>query len=334
MKNLGVSCLVLLVLICSSVSAQEMAWRKHMEAGIAASTQLEYDTAVVEFSAALEIAEKYYQDSTWLGDTYAHLAGAYRSKDYYIEASKNYLSALESTERILGRGHIYTAQYLTHLGNTYIDMGNLQAGIEMNERALKIIENHPANDLELANMRTSMGNAYNMNEQYPEAIAKLELALPLLEAELGRIHPEVSKVYHSIGQTQIKLHNYEQAEIAHKECLSRRVEYFGARHEEVGWTHNNLSQVYHDWGRYIEAEKEILLAIEIFEETIGPESQNMGTALNNYAALRDSEGRYEESAELYKRSLDINIKAYGPEHPRTLITQDGYDKVRDRLKRR
>jgi tetratricopeptide (TPR) repeat protein len=334
MKKLGALCFFLCVLACPTSYAQETVWREHMEAGIAALNQSEYDTAVVELSIALEVAKKNYQDSTWLGETYGHLAGAYRSKNSYLEAEKYYLAAIESTEKVLGRGHVNTVQYLNRLGNTYLDMGNLKQGLELNVRALNILESHAVTGLPLAMMEAQLGNAYGQNQLYLEAIAKYELALPLLEAELGRIHPEVSKLYHTVGQTQVKLNNYEKAEIAHKECLSRRVEYFGQRHEEVGWTHNNLGHVYHNWGKYSEAEKEFLLALEIFEETVGPESQNMGTALNNLAALRDSQGRYSDSVKLYKRSLDINIKAYGPSHPWTISTQDGYDKARDKLKRR
>jgi tetratricopeptide (TPR) repeat protein len=334
MKKLGVLCFFLCVLTCPSLHAQEIVWREHMETGIAALNQSEYDTAVVEFSIALEIAEKYYQDSTWLGDTYAHLAGAYKSKSNYVEAEKYFLAAIESTEKVLGQGDVYTAQYLNHLGNTYLDMGNLQEGLELNERALDILASNSVNGATLAKIQASVGYGYYKNGQYSEAIVIYQEALQVLEAELGRIHPDVSKVYHSIGQTQIELHNYQEAEIAHKECLSRRIEYFGPRHENVGWTYNNLAWVYILAGRYSEAEHNLELALLTWRKIPDSNPKNIGTVLSNYCVLRDYQDLYEEAVSFCEESLSILIAGYGEDHEFVSNTQTNLNIAVDHMKYR
>ena len=73
-----------------------------MEAGSAALEQGDYDTAVIEFSVALDIAEKYFSGDPKLVGTHNWLAAAYRGQQNFPEAERHMHLALSYAEQDFG----------------------------------------------------------------------------------------------------------------------------------------------------------------------------------------------------------------------------------------
>jgi tetratricopeptide (TPR) repeat protein len=323
-----------LVFFSSYLLAQSSVWSQHMDAGIAASSTKDYDTAIIEFSVVLPIAEKYLSDSPKLGANHRYLADAYRDKGDYDNAEKHYRLAISSTEKAIGADDIQLSFLLNHIGNNYLEMGNLHQGVALNERSLEISEKvlgpkHPETGIG----RYSMGNAYSKVGRHADAILQYERSIPAVESKHGRVYPLVADIYHSIGQSQVQLKNYQQAEIALKECLQLRTEIYGARHDDVGWTHNNLGWAYVLDGKYEYADRHLSLAIETWKSTEGSDPKNMASVLNNLCVLRDKQGRAEEAVKLCRKALSIATDGYGPDHSKVEYTQINLDIALEHLNR-
>jgi tetratricopeptide (TPR) repeat protein len=180
----------LLIALSPAVVGQSSVWSRHMDTGLAFSSQKDFEAAIIEFLIALDIAEKRFPDSLRLGRTHAHLAGAYRSNLDYSEAERHFLIAKSSFDRLLGDEHIEAGYVMGRLGNMYLDMGEVQQGVQFNEKALMIAENHfESKNHNVGMARLNVGYAYYKQERYIEAVVMIEQSLLSLESKFGENHP-------------------------------------------------------------------------------------------------------------------------------------------------
>jgi tetratricopeptide (TPR) repeat protein len=309
----------------------------------------------MEFSVAMDIAEKYFSDGPELSTNHSQLALAYRGQKNFPSAEKHFLSAISSAEQVLGKDDLRVSYLLGQLGGVYRDTKRCLDAVEVDERSLVVAEEALSpGSYETGVALNNLSLDYTCLEQHEKAAELNKRARPLLDlrpdhdqlllTERPTVTQESRKIWrkdweyrkwanklNDTAQEYRKRKEYDKSEAAFMESMLIRKRYLGLEHPDVGWSHNNLGHLYNESGRYEDAEREILMALEIWKKSVGPNHKNIGTGLNNLATVRDSQGRYKESLDLYGQALPILLENYGPEHPWVLTAQDGYDRMLDKV---
>ncbi|EIJ42290.1 hypothetical protein BegalDRAFT_1396 [Beggiatoa alba B18LD] len=113
-------------------------------------------------------------------------------------------------------------------------------------------------------------------------------------AELARILDDIGRVYHSLGNLELALTNYQQSLAIQQEIGDKSGE---------GTTLNNMATIAHARGDYETALRYLQQSLAIQQE-IGDKSGE-GTTLNNMATIAHARGDYETALRYLQQSLAI-----------------------------
>ncbi|EPX58744.1 hypothetical protein D187_003705 [Cystobacter fuscus DSM 2262] len=140
-------------------------------------------------------------------------------------------------------------------------------------------------------------------------------ALGILEATLGKNHPDVATSLYFLSLSYEERGEYEQAEASARRALAIREETLGKDHPDVSRALGRLARIYREQGLYSRAEPLLLRSLAIAERTLGENHPGVGNALNGLAILYWKQGLYDQAEPLYQRSLAIQEAARGRNHP-------------------
>jgi tetratricopeptide (TPR) repeat protein/CHAT domain-containing protein len=154
---------------------------------------------------------------------------------------------------------------------------------------------------------TNLGNVYQLQGRWEEAIANYEKALEIFR-ELGD-HQGEGKTLNNLGSVYLQQGRWEEA-IANYEKALETFRALGDRHGE-GKTLNNLGLVYADQGRWEEAIACYEKALEIFRALGDRHSE--GATLTNLGSVYRLQGRWEEAIANYEKALET-FRALGDRH--------------------
>jgi serine/threonine protein kinase/tetratricopeptide (TPR) repeat protein len=171
-----------------------------------------------------------------------------------------------------------------------------------------------------ASVRGAMGLTYLYLGQAKRSVRQHERALELLQAQLGRAHPNTLRsmsnlavAYQAAGRLQEALPLHEKALKLFQVCV-------GPEHPDTMRAMNNLAAAYKAAGRLREALSLYEQALKLFQTHLGPEHPDTLHGMNNLAHTYLAVGRLAEALPLYEQTLKLRQTKLGPEHQDTLTS--------------
>lgn len=138
----------------------------------------------------------------------------------YAEAAELTDRAVELATIQLGEFHIVTMQYRMLLGSAEMLRGNVKLSEQLLERAVKELRGAgPANRAPLAQALQWLAENKLRQRQISLALTLAEEAKDVQEAVLGANHPNVGRVWGTLGRIRLAEKNFEAAEINLKKAL-------------------------------------------------------------------------------------------------------------------
>jgi len=258
------------------------------------------------------------------------LAGIALARGLYDDAEHELRAAIAGAETDFGADAIETGTALNSLGMVFKYSGRFDEGLELYQRALRILERaggteHP----DVAAIYHNLGGLEHARRNYAEAEPYARRSVELRRLTLGPDHPAVAEdeaawasILHALGRD-------EEAEPLLRRAINVIGEALGPNHPEVGGAWNNLAAVLQRRSDLLGAEAAYRRALEIKEGAMGPEHPAVAITLNNLAVNARMRGQLGEAASLYRRALSILGGRVEPDHPNLLLTRRNYAKLLD-----
>jgi len=162
-----------------------------------------------------------------------------------------------------------------------------------------------------AELLTHTGSLLFWQARYPEAVAKQEEALALVEKVHGADSLEAADALLELGTTRSTQGEVDKA-LAHLErAVSLRQRALGPEHPEVAQARLSLAEAYWQKRDIPTTERLAREALPVIERTLGPEHPSMGDGLNTLAAALHVQGHMDEALPVYERALRISERVHG-----------------------
>jgi tetratricopeptide (TPR) repeat protein len=190
--------------------------------------------------------------------------------------------------------------------------GKYEASLLAFEQARAIQERLTPGTIKYANTLTAIANAYDDLGRYGEARSAAERALAVVEAVLGRDHPDVADVLVNVGNIAVDEGDGDRADAAYRRALASRER--GGETLAVADVLNNLAIVALHQDHEDEGLEDMRRALAI-RERLEPDSASVATSLTNLAEV-EREGRDDctDALALLDRALPM-AERLGAEHP-------------------
>ena len=260
------------------------------------------------------------------------LASLYDRQGKYAEAELLLVRAREIQEATLGPQHLSTATSLNNLANLYINQRRDAEAELLIKQALIVYEQalgpqHPDTATSLNNLAV----LYGYQGKYAQAEPLSMRALKIREATLAPEHPDIATSLNTLADIYSNQGKYLEAEPLQVRALTVWEKALGTEHPDIATSLNNLANLYSNQGRYDQAELLYKRALATIEKTLGAEHPKIAASLSNLAYSYKCQGKYTEAAPLYRQALTIAEKVLGKEHPTTVIIQENYTILQQKL---
>jgi tetratricopeptide (TPR) repeat protein len=219
------------------------------------------------------------------------------------------------------------ANVLMYLGNAYLQQSRFQEGEPILRRAWRAaIRAYGPGTRQVAYVECGLALLDSARGQLRSAEARLRRALPILEATLGRDHPDVAAILVDLAETVRHQGRYAEAQ-ALAERGVKAMAALGDGPIVVGEALATLANTISSQGGYARAEPLFRRALTIFLRTVGENDRRTASALTCLAITRAKQGDYVEADVLIQRALRIEQNVGGPDGLLRGITLIEYAKV-------
>jgi len=168
----------------------------------------------------------------------------------------------------------------------------------------------------LAQCYMGIGNVYERQGRYEEALVQYQKALEGFLALYGQEHATVAGSHVNIGNVYRAQGKYEEALVELKKGLDVLVTVYGLEHPEVAKRYGNIGNVLDYMGKPEEALVQHQRALEIQTRVFGSEHPLVAESFNNIGVvyLRLEKGDLENTLLQFQRALEIRTRVFGSEH--------------------
>jgi tetratricopeptide (TPR) repeat protein len=211
------------------------------------------------------------------------------------------------------------ARILQRAGEGFLARAEPKQAVRVLEEAQKLHVGAAASPADLAYTKTSLGRAFQMDAQWPQAEVCFRDALELDHLALGEDHPTTATDMGDLASLLYATNRLEEAEPLFRNVLAIYEKSYGPDHPQVAAALNNLAELLRATNRLAEAEPLYRRALAIHEKSYGPNHPLLATALNNLASLLEATRRLLEAEPLYRRALAIDEKSYEPDYPEAAV---------------
>lgn len=276
------------------------------------------------------------------------LAEAFGKLGNYIKQRESAERALEINRKNYGDSHPRTAKAHHQLGNAYFNLKEAEKAKEEYEKALKINEglrsSGQAIDIEFAELCNNLGSVCHALEQYQEAEAYFNKAMPVFKKIEGAESFRVATVFGNLGRVYRGLNNHEQSLKSLDKALLIYKDICGNSHIEVGKILNELGDICYGLAKKEETrddqKKEYLEqacqhhgnAVTIYKEFYGNGDIAIAVVLDSLADDYRFLGNEEKAEKLYKEELEIRQKFLAMKienNPDSIETAEEYSNLGD-----
>jgi tetratricopeptide (TPR) repeat protein/tRNA A-37 threonylcarbamoyl transferase component Bud32 len=288
--------------------------RRHL--GALAMTAGDYETALVEYGRALELARERGGDHNH--DYIAALRAigdAQRELGRYEEASESLGRARMLVSETLGAKHPTVAQVLDALANVEASRGQFGPALELHRAALSINEEiYGIQHKQVAKNLNNLAIIYDETGRYAESVEMLTRARAILVQEFGAKHPDVAFVDVNLGSALQNLGRHEEALQRYESALTVLEDSLGPTHMAVGVTLQNLGSARSALRDYVGALADYERSGEVLRQAFGDSHPTLAELeLNRAKALRALD-RHDEALAAATRALQMREQIFGDEH--------------------
>ena len=189
--------------------------------------------------------------------------------------------------------------------------------LHMHEAALhSAIARHGNDHRSVAACYGNIGNVYQAQGEYDEALVQLQKCLKIDICVLGCEHPQVATAYHNIGGVYRMQGDYENALLQHQKSLEIKIRIFGCDSAEVAKSYNSIGILYTGQGDYQNALRQHHKSLEINLRVYGQKHPLVAGSYHNIGVVYRSQGKGEEALDHCTKALEIYVRVYGQDHPR------------------
>jgi serine/threonine protein kinase len=202
------------------------------------------------------------------------------------------------------------------LGTTYWYLGEYQAAIAQQERALALRRdclgpNHP----DTLSSMSNLANAYKAAGQLGKALPLLKEALAKRQETLGPDHPDTLRSLNNLAMA----YDFDKALSLLEEALAKSQERLGPDHPTTLATMENLAALFMRAGQMEKALPLLTQVLAIRQATLGPEHPDTLSSMNNLAVAYRGAGQLDRALPLWEQALAKSQERLGPDHPDTLL---------------
>lgn len=259
-----------------------------------------------------EVSDQEDPDGRW-----ARVAGRYWTEHGDDKKALEYNQrAVDRSSNITDQRHVVTAY--NQLANAYYNQGDWDKSMESLRVALEYQEQIPANESQLACTYTTLGNLYERQRDYREAlqyhIEALMFARKALENERKEVVRDkftvnLARYYTNVGLSSYRLRNDEMSLENLEKALAILKKYLPEEHPDIAQIYNHIGMVYDRQGQHKNALKYRRAALDILVKTLPGDHPDLARAYssmgNNLCNLKD----YAQALEYQLRGLEIREKA-------------------------
>lgn len=217
--------------------------------------------------------------------------------------------ALMLAESVRERNPEQVAFSLDIVGSAYAGLGNYDAALKLQVRALEAYERaigreHPY----LASFLNNLAITYENLGRDEDALLIQKRALTINENINGLFHSDTALSLGELADTYRRLGRFDQALPLLQRALKIHENTRGPEDSITVSGMNRLANIYHELAQYDAALALQQRATNINEKVNGPESPNTAVSLSNQAATYVSLSRYDQALPLQLRALAIYEK--------------------------
>jgi CHAT domain-containing protein len=253
------------------------------------------------------------------------------AKNQYNEA-ENYLREIIQIKEILyGDTSVAAAYSKINLAHHWVDYTDrFKEAVEIYDREYfnKIEKQIASNHYSYVNLLNHLATTYQIDDEYQKASILLDDALLATRVKYDNQDIDFGKELNLIADLQIKIGEYEKAEVNIKEAL-RILENFDTEFNIVYYimaleTHAKLLSIK---GFYDEAEDALELSQKLYSKTIPHPEYNPLKAAQELASVYMKVGKYNETEEILIKSIERNTTLYGEESRKLIMPFVDYGKL-------
>jgi len=197
--------------------------------------------------------------------------------------------------------------------------GDHDGGLQWAEYAEAVIDRMGRPDRLLAELSCTQGNLHWDKGELELALARLTTCLEVRERVMPG-DPLVANALAYLGNLEVQLGHYEQAEASFRRGLELAIAAHGPSHPLVASMHNGLGVALFHAHRRAEAEAEYQRAYDIDVVLLGPDHPDLLYSLGNIAMCRMERGEYTTALAAMRRVEALVRKAFPPEHREVGLT--------------
>lgn len=271
------------------------------------------------------LKEKVGPENIYIGAFLRRLAFLREDRGRYNEAIAYYQQVLKIFEKNLGKKILENkdvavddhsiAMVSNDLANCYLDIGEYEKALTLQQKALKIVQNKVDEDpLYIALLQQNMATTYQYLGQYKRAMELCQAALNVREARLGEEDLEVAITLENMAIIHQQSSNYKEALPIYQRVLNIREKKLGPKHPLVAQTLSNLGTVCILMDNIDDALKYNQRAQKIAEEKLDKNHISIANTLNNLGATYRYAYRYDDALEVFQQALQITEHSLGPDN--------------------
>jgi len=162
-----------------------------------------------------------------------------------------------------------------------------------------------------------IGNAYDFQRNYAEALPWCEKAVTIFEESPGEHSILLSQGYVSMGTAYDALKDYAQALYWFEKALSLREELYGETHRHTAMLYAQLAKVSHSLGLEQVSAKWLSKADAAYKNSPDRKSEGMAYVCSVVGGIYYMRDDIKKALTWYERAVEIFLAVLGPAHTDT-----------------
>ena len=236
--------------------------------------------------------------------------------------------ALAIDQEIYGARHPFVAHDYENIARAVMALGDYERCEPLLERSLAIhevrLEQYPFRKIELARSRMSMGECYEKQERFGDALNQFEASLALSQTADGVATPDVALALGGMANALAQLGRDDAAEARFLEALEAHAE-ANTRitiHADAVWHYGRflLDKARYGDAQTVYAQALALLKAEQPRDWVvdgRPREWQVGVVLSDLGLLNANMGRFDAARSHLDPAVELLTSALGPAHEHT-----------------
>jgi tetratricopeptide (TPR) repeat protein len=163
-------------------------------------------------------------------------------------------------------------------------------------------------------VRRTLGVAYQILRQYPQAEGMYRQGLAVARKHFGNEHSEVAKSLNDLGFIVTQRDEFEEAEKLFREALEIHRKLRRKVDSDLAFSLNGLGIVLKGQGKLMEAETLFRQALEMRRKLFGNDNHMTSNAIGNLAGALAAQGQLAEAEALYRETIAIARNHHEGDH--------------------